>query len=93
VRLAEGDVPLTEQYASAGAGLGYALFAARSLGFGAMAVSGDKLQSNAMRDAFRLAANESLLCFIGIGTPEKLRGPRDEFDISTRVRRWRPAVD
>jgi len=92
VRLTEGDVPMTEQYASAGAALGYALLAADGLGYGAMAVSGDKLATGAMRQSFRLDANEALLCFIAIGTPEKLRSPRGEPDLGRRLRHWMPGT-
>jgi nitroreductase len=79
-------VPLIEQHASAGAALGYALLAADCLGYGAMAVSGEKLGTSAMREAFGLASDELLLCFIALGTAEKTKGPRA---VSARLRRWR----
>jgi nitroreductase len=86
----ECDVPIIEQRASAGAALGYALLAADCLGYGAMAVSGEKLATAALRGAFGLEANERLLCFIAVGTPEKRRGPRDEPDLAVRLQRWDP---
>jgi nitroreductase len=85
------DVPIVEQHASAGAALGYALLAADCLGYGAMAVSGEKLATDTLRGAFGLEVNERLLCFIAVGTPEKLRGPQDEGDLAARLRRWAPA--
>ena len=74
-RVQENDeVPEIEQRASAGAALGYVLLAADLLGYSAMAVSGRKLTTRAVRNAFCLADNEDLLCFVGIGTPGKSRG-------------------
>jgi nitroreductase len=88
VREVRDEVPLIEQHASAGAALGYALLASECLGYGAMAVSGEKLRSSAMRQAFRLSAAELLLCFIAIGTPEKMKERRDA--PTGRLRRWLP---
>ena len=48
-------VPRIEQRASAGAALGYLLLAADFLGDGAMAVSGHRVATEAMRRAFNLA--------------------------------------
>lgn len=89
LRERQDEVPLIEQHASAGAALGYALLAADCLGYGAMAVSGEKLQSVAMRNAFDLSPHDVLLCFVAIGTPEKTKGPRD-VTAADRLRRWRP---
>jgi nitroreductase len=73
-RVQENDaVPAIEQRASAGAALGYVLLAADLLGYGAMAVSGRKVATEAMRRAFSLGDNEDLLCFVGIGTATKGR--------------------
>jgi nitroreductase len=74
------EVPEIEQRAAAGAALGYVVLAADLLGYGAMAVSGRKVATNAMRRAFRLAGNEELLCFVGIGTPGKSKGAPPEPD-------------
>jgi nitroreductase len=74
------EVPEIEQRASAGAALGYVVLAADLLGYGAMAVSGRKVATQAMRHAFRLADNEELLCFVGIGTPAKVKGAPSEPD-------------
>ena len=55
-RVQENDeVPEIEQRASAGAALGYVVLAADLLGYGAMAVSGRKVATQAMRRAFDLA--------------------------------------
>jgi nitroreductase len=84
-----GEVPAIEQRASAGAALGYVLLAADLLGYGAMAVSGRKVATTAMRHAFGLADNEELLCFVGIGTPAKTKGAPPEPDPDI-LRSWRP---
>lgn len=89
-RVQENDaVPEIEQRASAGAALGYAVLAADLLGYGAMAVSGHKVATQAMRRAFRLAGNEELLCFVGIGTPEKVKGAPPEPDPEL-LQTWHP---
>jgi nitroreductase len=80
-RLQENDeVPEIEQRASAGAALGYVVLASDLLGYGAMAVSGRKVATQVMRRAFKLANNEVLLCFVGIGTPAKDKGAPPEPD-------------
>jgi nitroreductase len=86
VRETRDEVPLIEQHASAGAALGYALLAADCLGYGAMAVSGEKLRSGVIRQAFGLERDELLLCFIAIGTSEKTKGPRGS--LGRRLKRW-----
>jgi nitroreductase len=89
-RVQENDeVPEIEQRASVGAALGYVILAADLLGYGAMAVSGRKVATQAMRRAFRLADNEELLCFVGIGTPGKVKGAPPEPDPEL-LRTWHP---
>jgi nitroreductase len=86
---ANDEVPEIEQRASAGAALGYAVLAADLLGYGAMAVSGRKIATQAMRRAFCLADNEELLCFVGIGTPAKDKRAPPEPDPDL-LQTWRP---
>jgi nitroreductase len=89
-RVQENDeVSEIEQRASAGAALGYVVLAADLLGYGAMAVSGRKVATQAMRRAFDLADNEELLCFVGIGTPGKVKGAPPEPDPEL-LRTWHP---
>jgi nitroreductase len=89
-RVQESDeVPEIEQRASVGAALGYVVLAADLLGYGAMAVSGRKVATTAMRRALRLAENEGLLCFVGIGTPAKARRAPPEPDPEL-LQTWRP---
>lgn len=85
------DIPVIEQYASAGAALGGILHAAHALGFGAMAVSGHKLTTSVFRTAFALDKHEEALCFVALGTPSgparrKLRDAPD-----TIISHWPPA--
>jgi nitroreductase len=92
-RVQENDeVPEIEQRASAGAALGYVVLAADLLGYGAMAVSGRKVATQAMRQAFGLVENEQLLCFVGIGTPAKVKGIPPEHDPDL-LQTWHPAAD
>lgn len=85
-------VSVVEQHASAGAALAYALLAAECLGYGAMAVSGEKIGSGALRKGFALGERERLLCFIAIGTPAQRRGVRPKPDLPSRLRRWTPPI-
>ena len=89
-RFQENDaVPVIEQRASAGAALGYILLGADLLGYGAMAVSGRKVATRVMRNAFHLADNEELLCFVALGTAAKGRGVPPEPDPGI-FRQWQP---
>jgi nitroreductase len=74
------EVPEIEQRASARGGPRLRGPRGNLLGYGAMAVSGRKVATQAMRRAFRLAGNEVLLCFVGIGTPGKGKGTPPEPD-------------
>lgn len=70
------DIPAIEQVASAGVALGSLLHVVHAMGYGGMAVSGDKLRTKAFRTAFSLADHEEALTFVAIGTPTK--SPRDK---------------
>jgi len=89
-RVQENDeVPEIEQRAAVGAALGYVVLAADLLGYGAMAVSGRKVATQAMRRAFDLADIEELLCFVGIGKPAKMKGELPEPDPEL-LQTWKP---
>jgi len=63
------DVPhVDDQMASGGAALQNVLLAAHSMGFGARALSGQAVRTNAFRAALNLVGDEIFLCFIAIGT-------------------------
>jgi nitroreductase len=83
--------PAHEQWASAGAAVQNMLLAAESLGFGAMIVSGKKVTSAVLRNAFAGAADEHLMGFVAIGTPSdgppRPQRPEPEDHLST----WIPA--
>jgi len=70
-------VPPSEQWISVGAAMQNMLLAAEALGFGAMIVSGHKVRTKALREAFGLASDEHLVGFIAIGTPESAPKPID----------------
>jgi nitroreductase len=61
-------VPALEQWLSAGAALGNILAAAHLLGFGAIMLSGERCQDQAVRQALGVAREEMLAGFISIGT-------------------------
>ncbi len=64
-----------DQVASCGAALQNVLLAAHAMGYGARALSGKAVRTQAFRRALGLADSEEFLCFIPIGTP--LRAPRE----------------
>jgi nitroreductase len=75
-------VPVHEQWLGAGAALGNILSAAHVLGFGAIVLSGERCQDEALRTALGVAAEEVLAGFISIGTiakapPPAARPPRE----------------
>ena len=82
------DIPAVEQIASAGVALGAVLHAAHALGFGAMAVSGDKLATRAFREAFRLEPYEQALGFIAIGTPTKPSREKARLAVTDVMSSW-----
>ncbi len=64
------DVPhVDDQLASGGAALQNVLLAAHAMGFGARALSGQAVRTQAFRNALKLDDDETFLCFIAIGTP------------------------
>jgi nitroreductase len=82
------DIPAMEQVASAGVALGSLLHAVHAMGFGAMAVSGDKLRTKAFRVAFDLADQEHALTFVAIGTPTKAPREKHRPTIAELVSVW-----
>jgi nitroreductase len=82
------DIPAMEQVASAGVALGSLLHAVHAMGFGAMAVSGDKLRTKAFREAFDLADQEHALTIVAIGTPTKSPREKHRPTIAEMVSVW-----
>lgn len=68
-------VPVEEQWISVGAGLQNLLLAALSLGLHAKPLSGKRVRSRALRDAFRLSADTHLAAFVVLG---RTSGPQTE---------------
>ncbi|HVZ00758.1 MAG TPA: nitroreductase [Dongiaceae bacterium] len=67
-RVGHAKVPEAEQVASAGAALEAILLAAHGLGFGAIILSGDRCLDADLQGALGVAAGETLLGFISIGS-------------------------
>ncbi|QKV17694.1 nitroreductase family protein [Oricola thermophila] len=61
-------VPPHEQWISVGASLQNVLLAAEALGYRAMAVSGRRVESRALRAAFGLGEGEHLATFVAVGS-------------------------
>lgn len=62
------DVPVHEQWLSAGASMQNVLLLAVELGYSAIIVSGIRVRSRSMRDAFYLEDNQVLAGFIAVGS-------------------------
>jgi nitroreductase len=75
-------VPILEQWLGAGAALGNMLMAAHLLGYGAIMLSGERCQDNALRTSLDILPDEVLAGFLSIGTigkapPAATRPPRE----------------
>lgn len=68
-------VPVEEQWISFGAGLQNLLLAALALGLHAKPLSGKRMRSRALRDAFHLSADTHLAAFVALG---RHSGPQTE---------------
>lgn len=92
VRLREGvaDVPLREQWASAGAALMNFLNAMHLMGYGAKTLSGASVDDPPVRDAF-CGEGEALLCWIVCGTPRERPRQRYAADLTAALERWKGA--
>lgn len=81
----EADHPkiiVSDQWLAVGAALENMLLAVQACGFAAAVRSGRFLDTRAMREGFRLGANEHLTCLIAIGTPTDWppQKPKPELD-------------
>ncbi|MGC8506640.1 MAG: nitroreductase family protein [Thiomonas sp.] len=70
------EIPATERLVSLGCALQNMLLMAQAQGFGAGLVSGQAMDSAALRTTFALAPNEKAICFIVIGTVGKAKASR-----------------
>jgi len=83
------DVPhVDDQLASGGAALQNVLLAVHAMGFGARALSGQAVRTSSFRSALKLAADETFLCFIAIGTPTSAPKSRLRADPETLLTSW-----
>lgn len=84
------SVPVEEQWISVGAGLQNLLLAALSLGLHAKPLSGRRVRSQALREAFRLPADTHLAAFVVLGRfdgPQTRRPRRTAAEI---LQTWAP---
>lgn len=73
---AHPEIPSTERLVSLGCALQNMLLMAQAQGFGTALVSGQAMDSAALRSLFGLAANEKAICFVAVGTVSKSRASR-----------------
>lgn len=70
------EIPASERLVSLGCALQNMLLMAQAQGFGAGLVSGQAMDSAALRKTFALAPNEKAICFLVIGTVAKAKASR-----------------
>jgi len=71
------QIPASERLVSLGCALQNMLLMAQAQGFGAGLVSGQAMDSAALRATFALAPNEKAICFIAIGTVTRAKPSRE----------------
>lgn len=77
-----------DQIASCGAALQNILLTAHAMGYGARAMSGRAVRTDAFRSALALADNEDFLCFIAMGTPSRCGRERQRPEPETILTTW-----
>lgn len=87
----QADIPhVNDQLASGGAALQNVLLAVHAMGFGARALSGQAVHTQAFRAAMDLTEDEVFLCFITIGTPTAAPKRRDRAAPASLLTTWNP---
>jgi nitroreductase len=81
-------VPESEQLLSVACAAQNILLAAHAAGFGGMWRTGAVTYTEALHRELELAANERLLGFLYLGTPEGAPKPLEELALGTHVRTW-----
>lgn len=76
------DVSAQDRLVSAGAAIQNMLLMATALGFGSSLTSGKAMESQAIRNLFRLGPGEQALCFVNVGTIGTERRPRQRPDVA-----------
>lgn len=72
----EPKMPVLERMVSVGAAIQNILLSAHSLGYGSGLTSGQAMQSQRMRELFKLQDGEEAVCFINVGSVSKQKIPR-----------------
>lgn len=72
----EDEISSNERLVSLGAAIQNVLLGAQAMGYGAGLASGQSIKAQAIRELFAVRQDEEPVCFLSIGTPERLREPR-----------------
>lgn len=83
-------VPVEEQVISCGAGVAYMLLALQAEGFGGVWRTGPLAENSYLKTALDIAAHETLVGFLYIGTPCGELKPVPETDLDTHFKPWQP---
>jgi nitroreductase len=81
-------IGMPDQWLAVGCALQNLWLAAESLGFSCGVSSGRVVESQAMRRAFALAANEQIVSIVSIGTPKERQPPRPKPPLADIVSRF-----
>ena len=81
-------IGMPDQWLAVGCALQNLWLAAESLGFSCGVSSGRVVESQAMRRAFALAANEQIVSVVSIGTPKERQPPRPKPPLAELVSRF-----
>jgi len=88
---AKTQVPVREQWLSAGAALGHVLHAAHQLGFGAIVLSGERCFDPVLCSELGVQPQEFLAGFISMGSIAESPPARQATDTSEVISRWAPS--
>lgn len=85
------DVPMHEQWMSAGGALTLFLTALHAMGYGAKTLSGRKCRHPLLQQAF-CGPQEHLVAFVTVGTPTRASRPRGHDTIENFLGPWQPGA-
>jgi nitroreductase len=88
--IAHPKVPVEEQIISCGAGVAYMLLALQAEGYGGVWRTGPLAENSHLKTALGIAAHETLVGFLYIGTPCGELKPVPVTDLDTHFKPWQP---
>jgi len=81
-------VPVVEQVIAAGCATQNLLTAFHAMGFGAVLVTGGRAYDAGVKQALGLGAEDAIVGFLHVGTPQQPQRPRTRPPVAQHVRAW-----